>query len=77
MKRSSDGFEHYECVLLYVDNVLSIGDDPTEVLQNINKYFGMNTGSLSDSNTFLGAKLNPTRTENGVVAWSLRPPKYI
>ena len=77
MKRLSDGFEHYEYVLLYVDKFLAIGDDPTEVLKKIDKYFGLNTGSLSDPSIYLGAKLNLMRMENGVVAWSLIPLQYI
>ena len=38
MKRSSDGFEHYEYVHLYVNGVLAIGDDPTEVLKKIDNF---------------------------------------
>ena len=34
-------------------------------------------GSLSNLNIYLGAKLNPTSMENGVVPWSLRPLQYI
>ena len=48
MKRSSDDFEHNEYVLLCVKNVLAIVEDPTEVLQNIDKYFVLKIGSLSD-----------------------------
>ena len=77
MKRSIDDFKQYEYVLIYVTNILAIGDDTTEVLQNIDKYFVLNPGSLSDTNIYLSAKLNPTRLENGVVAWSLSLLQYI
>ena len=73
IKRSSDDFEQYEYVLLYVDDILAIGDDPTEVLQKINKYFGLNPNSLSGPNIYFGAKLKPMRMNNGVVSQSLRP----
>ena len=77
MNRSIDGFEHYEYILLHIDNVLFIGDDPTEVLQKIKKYFGLNPGSLSDLNIYLGENLKVMRMDNGVVAWSLIPLQYI
>ena len=32
MKRSIDDFKQYEYVLIYVTNILAIGDDTTEVL---------------------------------------------
>ena len=77
MNISSDDFEHYEYVLLYVDNVLTIGDYPTEVLQKIDNYFGLKPVSLSDPDIYLNAKLKPTSMDNWVVAWSLISSQYI
>ena len=77
MKISSDDFEHYDYVLLYVDNVLSISDDPTEVLHNIDKYFGLKPGSLSKPNIYLCEKKKATRMENEVLAGSLSLSQYI
>ena len=76
IKWSSDGFEHYEYVLLYVNDVLAISDDPTEVLQNIDKYFGLNPGSLAEPSIYLSAKLKLMKMENWLVAWSLSVSKY-
>ena len=36
-KIRSDGLEYYEYVLLYVDNVLAIGDDPEKLLKRVDK----------------------------------------
>ena len=77
MKRSSDRLEQYEYVLLYFDDVLAIGDDPNELLQNIDKYFGLKLGYLSNPNIYLGANLKPINMENGVVAWYLILSQYI
>ena len=77
MKRLSDEFEHYRYVFIYVNKVLSISYDPTEVLQKIDNYFGLNPGSLSDPNTYLNAKLDPMRMDNRLVAWFLSLLKYI
>ena len=77
MKRPSDDFEHYAYVVLYINGVLSVSDDPTKVLQKINKYFGLKPGSLSNLNIYLDTKLKPMRMENWVVACSLSPSQYI
>ena len=77
MEISSNDVEQYEYVLLYVDNILFIGDDPPEVLQKIDNYFGLNSGSISDLIIYLGENLKPMKMENGVVAWSLIPSQYI
>ena len=77
MEISSNDVEQYEYVLLYVDNILFIGDDPPEVLQKIDNYFGLNPGSLSNPNTYLNAKLDPMRMDNRLVAWFLSLLKYM
>ena len=77
MKISIDGFENYGYVPIYVDDVLSISDDPNKVLQKIDKYFGLKPGYLSEPNIYLGENLKPTSIENGVVAWYLIPLQYI
>ena len=38
--RNSD-IDYYEYILIYVDDVLAIGDDPEEVLKQVDKYFRM------------------------------------
>ena len=35
--RKSDGLEHYENILLYVDEFLAIGKDPEEFLKQVDK----------------------------------------
>ena len=76
-KRSSDDFKHYEQDLIYVDNILTIGDDPTELLHNIHKYFGLKPCPLSDPDIYIGAKPKPISMENGVVVCSFSLQKYI
>ena len=75
--REEDGFEHYEYVLLYVDDVLAIGEQPELVLQKIDKYFGLKPGSLADPNQYLGAKVRPMTMANGVVCWGMSASQYV
>ena len=72
MKIYRNDFDHYEYTLLYVNALVAIGDNPTEVLQNNDKYFVLKTGSLDNLRIYLAKKVNLMRMENGVVAWSLR-----
>ena len=75
--RESDGFKHYEYVLLYVDDVMAIGDDPQVVLEKIDKYFGLKPGSLADPNMYLGAKVRPMTMNNGQVCWAMSASQYV
>jgi len=64
-------------VLCYVDDVLSISHNAEEVLNRLDKYFRIKSGSLGDPDTYLGAKLKKMRLPNGVVVWALSPARYI
>jgi len=75
--RESDGFEHYEYVLLYVDDVLAIGDNPQVVLEKIDKYFGLKPGSLADPTMYLGAKVRPMTMNNGQQCWGVSASQYV
>ena len=77
MTRKGDGLEYYEYILLYVDDVLAIGEDPENVLKKVDKYFGLKPGSMADPSIYLGAKVKQMRMSNGVMAWSLSPSQYV
>ena len=56
-------------VLIYVDDVLVIGDDLEEVLKLMDKYFGMKPGLLFDPNIYLGARVKLMALPNGIMTW--------
>ena len=69
--RKSDGLGYYYYVLIYVDYVFAIGDEPEEVLKWVDKYFGLKPVSLDDLNIYLGASVKFMILLNDVMAWSL------
>ena len=71
------GLEYYEYVLLYVDNVLEIGDDPEEVLKWLDTQFGLEPGLLADPNIYLCARVKLMALTHGIMVWSLIPSKYV
>ena len=75
--RESDGHSYYEYVLLYVDDVMAIGDEPRVVLEKIDKYFGLKPGSLADPNLYLGAKVRPMTMNNGQSCWGMSASQYV
>jgi len=65
--RPCDGFEYYAYVLLYVDDVLVVHHDATDVLLK------MKPGSIGDPDIYLGATIKQMRLANGVLAWASSP----
>ena len=68
---------YYVYVLLYVDDCMAISENPREALVEIDKYFPMKKGSISEPDVYLGAKLRKVLLDNGVEAWSFSPAQYV
>ncbi len=75
--RPADGVSYYAYVLLYVDNILVVHHDATDVLLRLDKYFKMKSRSIGDPNVYLGATIKQMRLANGVLAWASSPSKYV
>jgi hypothetical protein len=75
--RPDDGFKYYSYILLYVDDILVINHDAIALIQEIDKFFKMKSGSIGDPDIYLRAKLQEMQLPNGVYAWSLLVSKYI
>ena len=69
--------EHYEYVLLYVDDAMAIGDDPESLLLKIDKYFSLKPGSLANPSQYLGAKVWLMMIVNGMVCWGMSASQYV
>jgi hypothetical protein len=54
------GAEFYEYVLIYIDDILAIGKDPSTILRRLNKYFTLKEGSVGPPDQYLGAKIRPS-----------------
>ena len=73
----SDGTPYYEYILLYTDDVLSIGQNDEKVLrQEIGKYFELKEESIGPLKIHLGSCVGNVQLENGAEAWSFSSSQY-
>jgi hypothetical protein len=56
--RESDGFEYWEYVLIYTDDLLVISENPKMVLDRIDHYFPLKPGYITPPDVYLGAKIS-------------------
>jgi hypothetical protein len=75
--RPYDGVKYWAYILIYVDNILCVHNDPGTSLAQIDKYFKMKLGSIREPTFYLGSKLKKTVITNGVVAWGMSSNKYV
>jgi hypothetical protein len=69
--------EYYEYLFVYMDDILAIGIDPSNVLTRLNKYFALKPDSILPPDDYLGTKLKETVLTNGVKAWGQSSSHYI
>jgi hypothetical protein len=75
--RHDDGVLYWAYILIYVDDILCVHNDPGAPLENLDEYFKMKEGYIQVPTFYLGAKLKKTVLPNGVVAWGMSSRKYV
>jgi hypothetical protein len=71
-KGPDDGILYWAHILVYVDDILCVHNDPGSPLASLDEFFNIKVPTL-----YLGAKLKRTVLPNGVVAWNISSSKYV
>ena len=72
-----DGLEYYEYVLCYVDDILSISENPTRATDGIKATFKLKDDKVAEPEIYLGAELSKLTNVDGVECWGLSSDKYV
>ena len=72
-----DGFEYWEYVLCYVDDLLSLSHKPEETMEGIRKTFTLKGDKAEKPSMYLGAQLSEMVVDNGTKCWSISAEKYV
>ncbi len=71
-----NGFEYYEMVLCYVDDILSISDDPHSTLMALTTTFKLKDDKIEEPEIYLGAQLGKIVVDE-VECWTMSAEKYV
>jgi len=69
IKRASreDGSPYYKMMLIYVDDVLHVAEDPEEDMKKLGQVYRLNDG-VGTPDRYLGGNIERVQTSNGSVA---------
>ena len=73
----ADGFEYYEMILVYVDDLLVLSETAASILEQIDARFKLKPGSVGPPTTYLGAQIEPYQLPDGATVWSMSARKYV
>ena len=71
-----DGFQYYEIVLCYVDDILAISMDPEATLKGLQVTFKLKDDKIEEPAMHLGAQLG-RMTIDGINCWTMSAEKYV
>jgi hypothetical protein len=65
-----DGYDYYEMLLIYVDNILSISHCAIETIKEVISYYKAKEGSIKEPDCYLGADVAKLQLPDGQIVWS-------
>jgi hypothetical protein len=72
-----DGFEYYEYILCYVDDVLCISHDPMKSMKQIQHDFKLKDDKMAPPDVYLGATIAKMTLDDGTTCWTMSPEQYV
>ena len=72
-----DGFEYYEYILYYVDDVLCIFHNLRKSMKRIQEDFKIKDDKIELPYIYIGAKLDNMKLESGKYVWTMFPEQYV
>ena len=76
-----DGFEYWEYILCYVDDVLAISHKPQELLDAVSENFTLKAGSVKEPDLYLGADISKYYIEESdqptKCRWAMSSDSYV
>ena len=72
-----DGFEYYEMLLVYTDDILAISHAPREIIEQIGQLFELKAGSIGEPHHYLGAGVGKFQLKSGEECWYSSADEYL
>ena len=76
-KTKPDGTEYYAYVLVYVDDVIHLHNDPGIFMNRLEEVYRLNDVSVGEPNIYIGANIEKVQLDDGSVAWSMTSIMYV
>lgn len=76
--KKNDGSTYWQYVLLYIDTVLAIMEEPEVFIRKeLASYFTIKEKSIGPPTQYLGNKVSQVTMQNGVKCWSFSSSQYV
>ena len=71
-----DGFEYFEMILVYVEDILCVSEHPDTIMDFFGKFYLIKDGDTSPPKIYLGANIGKFQNPNGKEVWEMSAEDY-
>ena len=71
-----DGYQYWEYILCYLDDILCISHKPEETMKGIKADFKLKDDKVEETTYYLGDTVSKIKNEDGVECWVVDSNKY-
>lgn len=75
--RKQDGFEYYEYVLIFVDDILAISHEPMETMTKLAELYELKNDSIVKPDRYLGGNVGTYDLPDGTTCWYTSAEDYL
>ena len=72
-----NGFEYYEMILVYVDDILHLSHDPKPTIEALGKLYVLRADACGEPKRYLGANVGKYQLPDGREVWSMSSNDYV
>ena len=72
-----NGFEYYEYVLIFVDDILNISHDTKATMETLGTLYQLKPGSVGPPDLYLGGNVGKFQLEYGTMDWFMSANDYV
>jgi hypothetical protein len=72
-----DGFEYYEMLIIYIDDILAISHQPKVLIDAIGEYYKVKPDSDKEPEIYLSANAEKVQMPDGREVWATSPCDYV
>ena len=69
--------DHYEMILVYMDNILIFSRTPKRVMDEIGKLYELKPDSVREPDIYLGANIEKVQLPDGRCEWAMTSRTYV
>lgn len=72
-----DGFKYYQLILVYVDDILHISHNPSDMIDKLRSAYTLKEESVGSPKRYLGANIERVQTPDGRIIWAMTSEDYV